>query len=120
MRWSISVVVVGLAALSAPRTAHAECPPFSLEGSACVTAKPKLQADFAKLAAANTQAQKLLAEEAQRAMAASVPTDCKMIKPVDPAFASKMPVQTPDPTIAFQIQTVPVPSCGKKKSDEGR
>ena len=118
MRWSISVLV-GLAALSAPRTAHADCPPFSLDEPACVTARARLQADFAKLAASNAQAQKLLAE-AQRAMAAPQPTDCKMIKPVDPKFASKMPVRTPDPTIAYQIQTVPVPSCGKTKSDEGR
>ena len=117
MRWSISVLV-GLAALSAPRTAHADCPPFSVDGRACVAAKPTLQADFAKLAA-TAQALKQLAD-AQRAMAAPVPTDCKMIKPVDPKFASKMPVRTPDPTIVFQIQTVPVPSCGKTKSDEGR
>jgi hypothetical protein len=72
-----------------------------------------MQVDFANLAAAQEQAQKMVAE-AQRALAArSVPTDCKMIKPVDPRFVSKMPVETPDPNVKLPIQTVSVPSCGK-------
>ena len=71
-----------------------------------------MQVDFAKLAAANEQAQKMLAE-ARAQVARSQPTDCKMIKPVDPQFASKMPVQTPDPAVKLPIQTVPIPSCAK-------
>jgi hypothetical protein len=36
-----------------------------------------------------------------------------MIKPVDPQFTSKMPVQTPDPGVKLPIQIVPIPSCEK-------
>lgn len=119
MRSAMSALIVGFVALGAPLKAHGDCAPFSPDGPACVTAKSKVQADVAKLAAANAQAQKWLAD-AQRAMAASVPTDCKMVKPVDPRFVSKMPVQTPDPNLRLPIQMVPVPSCGKPASDERR
>ncbi len=34
-----------------------------------------------------------------------------MIKPIDPQFTSKMPVQTPDPEMKLPIQTVFIPSC---------
>lgn len=40
-------------------------------------------------------------------------TDCKMIKPVDPQFKSKMPVVTPDEKVTFTVQVVEVPSCKK-------
>lgn len=120
MRWSTPVLIAGLAALGAPLPVYADCPVFSPAGPACVTPTSKRQVDFGKLAAANAQAQKLLAE-ARRAMAASVPTDCKMIKPVDPRFASKMPVQTPDPNLKLPIRTVQVPSCAAPDgSDERR
>ena len=113
MRPLTTSFIVLLVVLGAPLAAHADCTLFLPDGPACATSQSKVQVDFAKLAAANEQAQKMLAE-AQRAMAAhSVPTDCKMIKPVDPQFASKMPVQTPDPAVKLPIQTVPVPSCAK-------
>src|SRR5215470_19290081 len=37
------------------------------------------------------------------------PTDCKMVKRVDPNFKSKMPVVTPDPKLALPMKIVPVP-----------
>jgi len=113
MRPLTTSFIVLLAVLGAPLAAHADCTLFSADGSNRATAQSKVKVDFAKLAAANEQAQKMLAE-AQRAMAAhSVPTDCNMIKPVDPQFRSKMPVQTPDPDVKLPIQTVPIPSCAK-------
>ena len=119
MRSSIPVLIAGLAVLGAPLTARADCTLFSKDGSACVTPKPGLEANFVKLAAANAQAQKLLTD-APRAMAGSMPTDCKMVKPIDPRFVSKMPVQTPDPSLKLPMRTVPVPSCAKPESDERR
>jgi hypothetical protein len=108
-----SSFIVLLSILGAPLTAHADCTLFSPDGPACAAPKAKMQVDFTKLAAANAQTQKML-DEAQRALAApSVPTDCKMIKPIDPQFTSKMPVQTPDPDVKLPIQTVPIPSCAK-------
>ena len=114
MRAFTASFIVVLAVLGAPVAARADCTLFPAEGQACAAPKAKVQVvDFAKLAAANGQARKMLAE-AQRALAVqSVPTDCKMIKPVDPQFTSKMPVQTPDPDVRLPIQIVPVPSCGK-------
>jgi hypothetical protein len=113
MRPFTSAFIVLVALLGAPHAAHADCTVFSADGPACATPQSKMKVDFAKLAAANAQAQKTLAE-ALRAMAAqSVPTDCRMIKPVDPQFTSKMPVQTPDPNMKLPIQTVPIPSCAK-------
>ena len=111
-RFTLSfIVLTGI--LGAPCAAHADCALFSADGPACATLQSKMKVDFAKLAVTNQQAQKTLAE-ALRAMAAqSVPTDCKMIKPVDPKFTSKMPVQTPDPDVKLPIQIVPVPSCEK-------
>ena len=113
MRPFTSAFIVLLAILGAPRAAHADCTLFSADGPACAAPKATMKVDFAKLAVANEQAQKMLAD-AQRALAAqSVPTDCKMIKPVDPQFTSKMPVQTPDPDLKLPIQIVAVPSCEK-------
>jgi hypothetical protein len=111
-RFTLSfIVLTGI--LGAPLAAHADCTLFSADGPACPAPQSKMKVDFAKLAVATGQSQKTLAE-ALRAMAAqSVPTDCKMIKPVDPQFASKMPVQTPDPNVKLPIQTVPIPSCAK-------
>jgi hypothetical protein len=43
------------------------------------------------------------------------PTDCKMVKRVDPAFKSAMPVVTPDPKLALPMKIVPVPSCDPKR-----
>ncbi len=118
MRSLLSVVIVGLGVLAVPMTAHADCALFSPDGAACATSKAKLQVDFTKLAAARMQAQKTLAD-VQHAMAASVPTDCKMIRPTDPTLTSKMPVQTPDPNVKLPIRTVPVPSCAEPvRSDE--
>jgi hypothetical protein len=113
MRPFTSAFIVLLAILGAPLAAHADCTLFSADGRACAAPKGKMQVDFAKLAAANEQAQKMLAE-AQRALAAqSMPTDCKMIKPIDPQFTSKMPVQTPNPDVKLPIQIVLIPSCEK-------
>ena len=113
MRPLTTSFLVLLVILGAPRAAHADCTLLSADGPACATPQPKMKVDFAKLADANEQAQKMLAE-AQRAFAAqSVPTDCKMIKPIDPQFTSKMPVQTPDPELKLPIQTVFIPSCAK-------
>ena len=113
MRLFTSSFIALIAILGAPGAAHADCTVFSADGPACAAPPSKMNVDFAKLAAANEQAQKTLAE-ALRAMAAqSVPTDCKMIKPIDPQFASKMPVQTPDPKVKLPIQTVLVPSCAE-------
>ena len=113
MRRLTSTFIVLLAVLGAPIAAHADCALFSADGPACAAPKAKMQVDFAKLAAANEQAEKMLAE-AQRALAVQfVPTDCKMIKPVDPKFTSKMPVQTPDPDVKLPIRIVPIPSCEK-------
>ena len=113
MRPLTSALLVILTVSALPMTARADCTPFSPDGPACAAPKAKMQVDFAKLAVANEQAQKMLAD-AQRALAAqSVPTDCKMIKPVDPQFTSKMPVQTPDPDLKLPIQIVSVPSCAK-------
>jgi hypothetical protein len=113
MRPFLSTFIVLLVVLGAPLAANADCTLFSADGPACATPQSKMKVDFAKLAVANERAQKMLAE-AQRAVAAqSMPTDCKMIKPVDPQFASKMPVQTPDPAVKLPIQTVSVPSCAK-------
>jgi hypothetical protein len=110
--FTLSFIVL-LAVLSAPLAAHADCSLFPADGPACATPQSKMKVDFAKLAAANEQAQKMPAE-AQRALAARfVPTDCRMIRPVDPQFTSKMPVQTPDPGVKLPIQTVPIPSCEK-------
>ena len=39
--------------------------------------------------------------------------DCKMVRSIDPNFASKMPVVTPDPNLTFRTPIVPVPSCKK-------
>ena len=41
--------------------------------------------------------------------------DCKMVKPVDPSFKSKMPVATPDPNLALPTKIVPVPSCDPQR-----
>ena len=113
MRPFTSALIVLLAVLGAPLAAHADCTLFSADGPACATLQSKMKVDFAKLAVTNEQAQKMLAE-AQRTLAArSVPTDCKMIAPVDPQFTSKMPVQTPDPDVKLPIQIVPIPSCEK-------
>ena len=113
MRPFASAFIVLVALVGAPRAAHADCTLFSPHGPACAAPKAKMQVDFAKLAAANEQARKMLAD-AQRAVAAQgVPTDCKMIAPIDPQFTSKMPVQTPDPDVKLPIQIVPVPSCEK-------
>jgi len=110
--FTLSFIVL-LAVPGAPVAAHADYTLFPADGPACAAPKAKMQADFAKLATAQEQAQKMLAE-AQRALAArSVPTDCKMIKPVDPQFVSKMPVQMPDPNVKLPIQSVSIPSCGK-------
>jgi hypothetical protein len=43
------------------------------------------------------------------------PTDCGMVKHVDPSFKSKMPVSTPDPKLALPIKIVPVPSCDPER-----
>lgn len=43
------------------------------------------------------------------------PTDCGMVKPVDPNFKSKMPVVTPDPKLALPMKIVPVPSCNPER-----
>jgi hypothetical protein len=119
MRSFLSIVIVGLGTAALPMTANADCPLFSPDGPACVTPKSKLQVDLAPLGAARLQAQKMLAD-AQRAMAAPVPTDCKMIRPTDPTFTSKMPVQTPDPNLKLPIQTVPVPSCAARVGSDER
>jgi hypothetical protein len=113
MRLSTSAFIVGLAILGLPLSSFADCTVFSADGPACAAAKPKLQVDLAKLVADKVQAEKML-ERVRQAMASqSVPTDCKMIKPVDPQFVSKMPVQTPDPDLKLPIKTVAVPSCEK-------
>jgi len=113
MRPFTSAFIVLLAIQGAPLAAHADCTLFSADGPACTAPKAKMPVDFTKLAAANVQTQKVL-DEAQRAQVArSLPTDCKMIKPVDPQFTSKMPVQTPDPDVKLPIQIVLVPSCEK-------
>ncbi len=113
MRPFTTTFIVLLAVLGAPLAAHADCTLFSADGPGCAAPKAKMQVDFATLAAANEQAQKMLAG-AQRALEAQpVPSDCKMIKPIDPQFTSKMPVQTPDPHVKLPIQIVPVPSCEK-------
>ena len=113
MRPLTTSFLVLLVILGAPRGAHPGSTLLWADGPASATPPSKMNVDFAKLAAANEQAQKMLAE-AQRAFAAqSVPTDCKMIKPIDPQFTSKMPVQTPDPELKLPIQTVFIPSCAK-------
>ena len=43
------------------------------------------------------------------------PTDCGMVKRVDPNFKSKMPVATPDPKLALPMKVVPVPSCDSQR-----
>lgn len=43
------------------------------------------------------------------------PTDCAMVKRVDPSFKSKMPVSTPDPKLALPMKIVPVPSCDPER-----
>ena len=117
MRRLTSVIIVGLAALASPMAAYADCSFFSPDGNACATPKSKAQIDVGKLAWAQDQARRMLG---QVQVPNSVPTDCRMIKPVDPKFASNMPVQTPDPKVKLPIRTVPVPSCGKPDSDERR
>jgi hypothetical protein len=120
MKLSTSLLIVGLAALGAPMTAHADCAVFSPNGAAC-EAKSKLQPDFLKMAALREEARRTLLAQSQELQAqSSQPTDCKMVRPIDPTFASNMPVQTPDPTLRFPIKTVPVPSCGKADSDQRR
>jgi hypothetical protein len=113
MRPTTLALLVLLAVLVAPRAAHADCTLFSAEGPACAGQTQKMQVDFTKLAATNEQMAKMLVD-AQRAQAGTaVPTDCKMIKAVDPRFVSKMPVQTPDPNVKLPIRRVEVPSCAK-------
>jgi hypothetical protein len=110
--FTVSFVVL-LGILGAPLAAHADCTLFSADGPACATSQSTMKVDFAKLAAANEQAQKTLAEALRALAAQSTPTDCKMIRPIDPHFSSKMPVQTPDPDVKLPIQIVPIPSCAK-------
>lgn len=105
--------MVLLAVLVAPREAHADCTLFSGDGPACAGQTQKMQVDFTKLAATNEQVAKMLADPQRGQAAKAVPTDCRMIKPVDPRFVSKMPVQTPDPNVKLPIRRVEVPSCAK-------
>jgi hypothetical protein len=44
-----------------------------------------------------------------------VPTDCGMVRRVDPNFKSAMPVVTPDPKLALPIKVVAVPSCDPQR-----
>ena len=43
------------------------------------------------------------------------PTDCGMVKRVDPNFKSAMPVVTPDPKLALPTKVVAVPSCDPQR-----
>lgn len=43
------------------------------------------------------------------------PTDCKMVKRIDPAFKSAMPVATPVPNLALPMKIAPVPSCDPQR-----
>ena len=113
MRPTTLAFMVLLAVLVAPRAAHADCTVFSAGGPACAGPTQKMQVDFTKLAATNEQAAKMLVEAQRAQEGKTVPTDCKMIKPVDPRFVSRMPVQTPDPKVKLPILSVEVPSCAK-------
>src|SRR4051812_3128039 len=94
------VALVGVT--SFPPPASAECPLFSAGGAACA-AKPVLKATLGQ--------QPTVRMEELPASARPQPTDCKMVKPVDPQFKSKMPVITPDEKVKFRTPVVPVPSC---------
>jgi hypothetical protein len=39
------------------------------------------------------------------------PADCAMVKLVDPAFRSNMPVVKPNPKVHYSMRVVEVPSC---------
>ena len=43
------------------------------------------------------------------------PTDCGMVRRVDPNFKSAMPVVTPDPKLALPMKVVVVPSCDPQR-----
>jgi hypothetical protein len=43
------------------------------------------------------------------------PTDCGMVRRVDPNFKSAMPVVTPDPKLALPMKVVAVPSCDPQR-----
>jgi len=43
------------------------------------------------------------------------PTDCGMVRRVDPNFKSAMPVVTPDPKLALPTKVVAVPSCDPQR-----
>ena len=43
------------------------------------------------------------------------PTDCGMVRRVDPNFKSEMPVVTPDPKLALPMKVVVVPSCDPQR-----
>ena len=43
------------------------------------------------------------------------PTDCGMVRRVDPNFKSAMPVVTPDPKLALPMKVMVVPSCDPKR-----
>ena len=43
------------------------------------------------------------------------PTDCRMVRRVDPNFKSAMPVVTPDPKLALPMKVVVVPSCDPQR-----
>jgi hypothetical protein len=45
--------------------------------------------------------------------------DCAMVKPVDPAFRSNMPIVTPDPKVNHTMRVIPVPSCREQTEAGG-
>ena len=47
----------------------------------------------------------------QPSSARTVPTDCAMLKPVNPKFHSAMPIVKPDPKVNYALRIVTVPSC---------
>jgi hypothetical protein len=52
-------------------------------------------------------------KEGQRA--AQPPIDCKMVRPVNPAFHSAMPVKQPDGRVQLPSRILVVPSCNQEK-----
>jgi hypothetical protein len=113
-----AALFVFVALIGIPATARAECPLFGAGSAACPSTK-LTRPDFAKMAALNAEVRQMTAAAKQALVATSqsadVPTDCRMVKPVDPQFKSAMPVITPDKDVKLPMKIVTVPSCAPKK-----
>jgi hypothetical protein len=111
------LIVALLSLVAAPRTASAQCGPFS-KGPACPTStRPVLRGDFGlqKLAPKPAQpSSKRNWTDTQAIVQAhqdQTPIDCQIIKPVDPQFRSAMPVVSPDRNVRLPMRIIQPPAC---------